>query len=206
VFNLPGSAGNRGPNYRDMFPTPPPPDSVPGCSEAGVLGVLPGIIGTMQALEVIKIIAGIGEPLSGRLLHFDALSMQSQTFILKRKPDNPLYNSGAIPELLRDYDEYCGTSLVKEISPDQLAAMRASGEPFELIDVREPEEYESRNIGGRLVPQGEVLDYADDLPTDRKVILHCKSGARSTRAIRMLEQQKGFTNLYNLTGGIDAIN
>ncbi len=205
VFNLPDTSGVRGPNYRDLFPTPPPADSVPGCSEAGVLGVLPGIIGTMQALEVIKVIAGIGEPLSGRLFHFDALSMQSQTFMLKRKPGNPLYNSAGAPLLLNDYDEYCGTSPVKEITPEQFEAMISSGENFELIDVREPEEYQTRNIGGKLVPQGEILNYADKLPADCKVILHCKSGARSIRAIRLLENLKGFKNLYNLKGGIVAI-
>ncbi len=203
VFNLPDAAGEPGPNYRDLFPTPPAPGTVPGCSEAGVLGVLPGIIGNMQALEVIKIIAGIGEPLSGRLFHFDALSMQSHTYTLKRNPANIANSTGS---LLRDYDDYCGTIKVREITPAEFASMQAAGEPFELVDVREKEEYDLRNLGGRLIPLSTILDHAAELPTDRKVILHCKSGARSARAIRLLEQQNGFTNLYNLSGGIDAIH
>jgi molybdopterin/thiamine biosynthesis adenylyltransferase/rhodanese-related sulfurtransferase len=209
VFNLRLKDGRRGPNYRDLYPSPPPPGLVPSCAEGGVLGVLPGIIGSMQALEVIKIITGLGEPLSGRLFLFDALQFETRTFRVSPRADNPI--SGSHPEIkaLVDYEQFCGMKAVeekpiKELSARELYDLQVRGEKFQLIDVREPHEYQIVQIGGELIPVGTITEHADQIRRDRKVILHCKSGARSARAIRELESKFGFENLYNLTGGILA--
>jgi adenylyltransferase/sulfurtransferase len=207
VFNYVDAKGERGPNYRDLYPTPPPPGLVPSCAEGGVLGVLPGIIGSLQALEVIKIITGVGEPLSGRFYTFDALQFESNTFRIKKRKDNPI--SGENPTItgLIDYEQFCGMRAIeekplKEITVKELYDLQVKGEPIQLIDVREPHEYEIANIGGELIPLSTILDNADAISRDKKVIVHCKVGGRSAKAIKELEETYGFTNLYNLKGGI----
>ncbi|HEV3222229.1 MAG TPA: molybdopterin-synthase adenylyltransferase MoeB [Puia sp.] len=209
VFNYVNRNGERGPNYRDLYPTPPPPGLVPSCAEGGVLGVLPGIIGSLQALEVIKVITGVGEPLSGRFYTFDALNFESRTFNIKRRDDNPVNGKNPTIHELIDYEQFCGMRAVeekpvKEITARDLYDWQVNGKPFKLIDVREPSEYQIAQIGGELIPLGKVADYANQIPREIDVVIHCKSGARSLKAIRELEEKFGFKNLYNLKGGILA--
>jgi sulfur-carrier protein adenylyltransferase/sulfurtransferase len=209
VFNYVNRKGERGPNYRDLYPTPPPPGLVPSCAEGGVLGVLPGIIGSLQALEVIKVITGVGEPLSGRFYTFDALNFESRTFNIKRRDDNPVNGKNPTIHELIDYEQFCGMraveeKTVKEITARDLYNWQVNGKPFKLIDVREPTEYQIAQIGGELIPLATVADHADLIPRDIDVVIHCKSGARSQKAIRELEDKFGFKNLYNLKGGILA--
>jgi len=210
VFNYVNEHGTLGPNYRDLYPTPPLPGLVPSCAEGGVLGVLPGIIGSIQALEVIKVITGVGEPLSGRLFNFDALSFQTRTFNLKRRADNPL--NGETPSItqLIDYEFFCGLKHpvaekpIKQISVHEFQNWQTLGEKFKLIDVREPHEYEVSNLGAELIPLATVAEHADRFSSDVKVVVHCRSGVRSAKAIRELEEKFGYENLYNLEGGILA--
>jgi adenylyltransferase/sulfurtransferase len=209
VFNYRDQQGNTGPNYRDLYPTPPPPGLVPSCAEGGVLGVLPGIIGSLQALEVIKVITGVGETLSGRFYIFDALNFESRTFTIKPREDNPINGKNPTIKELIDYEQFCGMRAVeekplKEITAKELYDWQVKGEKFQLIDVREPHEYDIVNIGGELIPVGSIGANGDRVDTDRKVVVHCKSGARSARAIRELEEKFGYNNLYNLKGGILA--
>jgi adenylyltransferase/sulfurtransferase len=208
VFNYRNANGDLGPNYRDLYPTPPPPGLVPSCAEGGVLGVLPGIIGSLQALEVIKVITGVGEPLAGRFYIFDALSFESRTFNISRRDDNPLNGKNPTITQLIDYEQFCGVKAietpVKEITPAALYELQVKGEPFQLIDVREPYEYDIVNIGAELMPLATVAEQADKISKDKPVIVHCKMGGRSAKAIRELEEKYGFTNLYNLKGGIIA--
>jgi adenylyltransferase/sulfurtransferase len=208
VFNYRFANGDLGPNYRDLYPTPPPPGLVPSCAEGGVLGVLPGIIGSLQALEVIKVITGVGEPLAGRFYIFDALSFESRTFNISRRDDNPLNGKNPTITQLIDYEQFCGVKAiekpVKEITPKELYDLQVKGEPFQLIDVREPYEYDIVNIGAELIPLATVEAQAGKISKDQPVIVHCKMGGRSAKAIRELEEKFGFTNLYNLKGGIIA--
>jgi sulfur-carrier protein adenylyltransferase/sulfurtransferase len=209
VFNYLDPQGNRGPNYRDLYPTPPPPGLVPSCAEGGVLGVLPGIIGSLQALEVIKVITGVGDTLSGRFYIFDALNFESRTFNIKRREDNPVNGQHPTITALIDYEQFCGMRAVegktlKEISVKELYDLQVKGEKIQLIDVREPHEYDIVNIGAELIPLATVADNAGKIAKDKKVIIHCKVGGRSAKAIRELEEKFGFTNLYNLKGGILA--
>jgi sulfur-carrier protein adenylyltransferase/sulfurtransferase len=209
VFNYRNAKGELGPNYRDLYPTPPPPGLVPNCAEAGVLGVLPGIIGSLQALEVIKVVTGVGEPLSGRFYTFDALTFESRIFKIKRNSANPLNGDNPTITQLIDYEEFCGLKkpveqTLKEITVDELYEWQVNGEEFQLIDVREPHEYDIVNIGAELIPLASVLESADKISRDKKVVLHCKMGGRSAKAIRELEEKFGFDNLYNLKGGILA--
>jgi len=215
VFNHVNQDGNRGPNYRDLFPEPPPPGLVPDCAEAGVLGVLPGIIGCLQASEVIKIITGIGQPLSGQLFLFDAQDFSTRKVNVNKNKDNPL--TGDNPEIteLIDYEAFCGVpsatngeeeteSDVPEVSVQQYKGWLEDDEDVQLIDVREPHEVEIAEMGGELIPLDTVLDNADKISRDKKVVVHCRSGARSAKAIRQLQEKYGFENLYNLEGGILA--
>lgn len=206
VFNYTNEEGEVGPNYRDLYPTPPPPGLVPSCAEGGVLGVLPGIIGSLQALEVIKIITGVGETLSGRFFIFDALSFESRTFKIKRNAANPLNGEHPTIKELIDYEQFCGVKAVekpiKEITAKELYDLQVRGEDIQLIDVREPHEYEIANIGAQLIPLATVSANAEKIDRNKKVIVHCKMGGRSAKAIRELEEKFGFTNLYNLKGGI----
>jgi len=209
VFNYVNSRGERGPNYRDLYPSPPPPGLVPSCAEGGVLGVLPGIIGSLQALEVIKVITGIGEPLSGRFYTFDALNFESRTFRIKRRDDNPVNGLNPSIRELIDYEQFCGMRAVeekpaKEISAQELYDWQVKGRKFKLIDVREPSEYKIVQIGGDLIPVNTIAEHIDQIPRDVDVVVYCKSGGRSLRAIRELEDQFGYRNLYNLKGGILA--
>lgn len=200
VFNYTNAIGVTGPNYRDLYPTPPPPGLVPNCAEGGVLGVLPGIIGSMQASEVIKVITGVGEPLSGRFFVFDALSFESRTLKISKRADSP-----AITALI-DYEQFCGVKAVekkiKEISVEEFLQWKDRGDDIQVIDVREPAEYEQANIGALLIPLGTVSVRASEITRDKKVVVHCKLGGRSAKAIIELEEKFGFTNLYNLKGGI----
>ena len=206
VFNYRNAKGELGPNYRDLYPTPPPPGLVPSCAEGGVLGVLPGIIGSLQALEVIKVITGVGEPLSGRFFIFDALNFETRTFNISKRADNPINGENPTIKALIDYEQFCGVKAVekpvKEITPEELYNWQVKGEKFQLIDVREPHEYEIVNIGAELIPLGTVSENADRISRDQKVVVHCKMGGRSAKAIRELEEKYGFENLYNLKGGI----
>lgn len=209
VFNYVNDKGERGPNYRDLYPTPPPPGLVPSCAEGGVLGVLPGIIGSLQALEVIKVVTGVGELLNGRFYIFDAMNFESRTFKIKRNPANPLNGTNPTIKELIDYEQFCGLktiekSSVKEITAGELYDLQVKGEPFQLIDVREPHEYDIVNIGAELIPLATVLTNADRIAKDKKVIVHCKVGGRSAKAIQELQDKFGFDNLYNLKGGILA--
>src|SRR5438128_5627723 len=196
-----------GPCYRCLFPEPPPPDSVPNCAEAGVLGVLPGIIGMLQAIEAIKMIVGVGESLVGRLLHFDALKARFRELNLRRDPECPV--CGENPTIFSpiDYEQFCGAwdeEAIPTMSAHELKQKMDTREPFELIDVRETFEYEIARIdGARLIPLGEIAERADELPRNRPIVIHCHSGRRSAEAVRLL-QQRGFGNIYNLEGGIDA--
>ena len=209
VFNYVNRQGERGPNYRDLYPTPPPPGLVPSCAEGGVLGVLPGIVGSLQALEVIKVITGIGEPLSGRFFTFDALNFENRTFNIKRRDDNPVNGKNPTIHELIDYEQFCGMRAVeekpvKEITVQELYDWQVKGKKFKLIDVREPYEYKIVQIGGDLIPLATVSEHADQIPRDIDVVVFCKAGVRSLKAIRELEEKFGFGNLYNLKGGILA--
>jgi sulfur-carrier protein adenylyltransferase/sulfurtransferase len=209
VFNYVNGRGERGPNYRDLYPTPPPPGLVPSCAEGGVLGVLPGIIGSLQALEVIKVITGIGETLSGRFYTFDALNFESRTFNIKRRDDNPVNGKNPTIHKLIDYEQFCGMraveeKAVKEITVGELYEWQVKGKSFKLIDVREPSEYKIVQIGGELIPLNTIADHVDQIPHDIDVVLYCKSGIRSLKAIRELEEKFGYNNLRNLKGGILA--
>jgi molybdopterin/thiamine biosynthesis adenylyltransferase/rhodanese-related sulfurtransferase len=196
-----------GPCYRCLFPEPPPPDSVPNCAQAGVLGVLPGIIGMLQAIETIKLIVGIGESLVGRLLHFDALKVKFRELNLRRDPECPV--CGENPTIFSpiDYEEFCGArdqDAIPTMSAHELKRKMDAHEPFELVDVREPFEYEIARIdGAKLIPLGEIAERANELQRERPIVVHCHTGRRSAEAVRLL-QQRGFANVYNLEGGIDA--
>jgi molybdopterin/thiamine biosynthesis adenylyltransferase/rhodanese-related sulfurtransferase len=206
VFNYRNSNGELGPNYRDLYATPPPPGLVPSCAEGGVLGVLPGIIGSLQALEVIKVVTGVGDVLSGRFFIFDALNFESRTFNLKRNPNNPLNGTNPSIKELIDYEQFCGLKTperaVKEISVQEVYDWQVRGEDFQFIDVREQHEYEIVNLGAELIPLGSVSQYAHRIDRHKKVVIHCKTGNRSAKAIRELEDKFDLKNLYNLKGGI----
>ena len=202
VFNF-----NNGPNYRDLFPTPPPPGLVPSCAEGGVLGVLPGIIGSIQASEVIKVGANIGEPLSGRLFLFDALAFTTRNLNIRKDPANPLTGKDPTITELIDYEEFCGLKSdnnMQTITVEELKELKDSGADFTLIDVREEHEYEAANLDGILIPLGSILDHLDQIPREGDVIMQCRSGGRSGNAIKILEQREGYDNLKNLEGGILA--
>lgn len=209
VFNYTDQEGNIGPNYRDLFPAPPPPGMVPSCAEGGVLGVLPGILGSLQANEVIKVITGVGETLSGRLFIFDALTFETRTLKIHRDPANPLNGESPTQTKLIDYDQFCGVphhegkSTVKEITVHQLHDLIQNQKDFQLIDVREAYEYDIANLNGELIPLKQLEDKVDGIATDKQVVVHCRSGKRSQQAIEQLEKH-GFANLFNLRGGILA--
>lgn len=211
VFNYTDAEGRKGPNYRDLFSAPPPPGLVPSCAEGGVIGVLPGILGSLQANEVIKVISGVGEPLSGRLFLFDALSFETRTLKVRKDENNPLTGANPSQNELIDYDHFCGMeegkaaeNAVKEITVQELKDWLDRREAFQLVDVREPYEYEIAQIGGELIPLKQVEEQLNRFSSERKVVVHCRSGKRSADAICLLEQKYGFRNLYNLKGGILA--
>jgi molybdopterin/thiamine biosynthesis adenylyltransferase/rhodanese-related sulfurtransferase len=198
-----------GPCYRCLFPEPPPPGLVPSCAEGGVLGVLPGLVGTIQATETIKLLLGIGEPLVGRLLLIDALATRFHTVRLRRDPACPACGTREIRELI-DYDEFCGVrgaaapedDAVPEIAPAELAERLRRDDDIDLIDVREPHEWEIARIpGARLIPLAAVPDAIGVLDPAREIVVHCKGGVRSAKAVRQL-RAAGFTRVWNLAGGI----
>jgi molybdopterin/thiamine biosynthesis adenylyltransferase/rhodanese-related sulfurtransferase len=202
-----------GPCYRCLFPEPPPPGAAPSCAEAGVLGVLPGIIGLIQATEALKLILGAGESLAGRLLHFDASKMKFREFNLRRDPECPV--CGDAPSIFEpiDYEQFCAgppadwfaaPEGVPTISVRELKTKMDNKEGLTLIDVREPYEYEIARIeGSRLIPLGELETHVSELPRSGPLILQCHSGGRSEQAVKIL-QEAGFGNAVNLEGGIDA--
>jgi sulfur-carrier protein adenylyltransferase/sulfurtransferase len=199
-----------GPCYRCLFPEPPPPGLVPSCAEGGVLGVLPGMIGTIQAAEAIKLVLGIGSSLAGRLLLVDALTMEFRTVKLRRDPDCPACGTRTLTQLI-DYDEFCGlrgehlsddSDAVEEITPAELAARMRAGADVDLIDVREPREWQFTHLeGARLVPLGTLADAIPTLDASREIVVMCRSGRRSADAVRQL-QAAGFRRVKNLAGGI----
>lgn len=212
VFNFLRDDGTRGPNYRDLFPEPPPPGLVPSCAEGGVIGVLPGILGSLQANEVIKVLAEIGNPLDGRLFIFDAASFETRVLKVSKNPKNPLNGDNPTQKELIDYEQFCGLKtttrnseeVVKSIDVFKLKSMIESKDDFQLIDVREPFEYEIANLNGDLMPKGSINKFVEKIAKDKKVVIHCRSGQRSADVILDLEEKYGYTNLYNLTGGILA--
>jgi molybdopterin/thiamine biosynthesis adenylyltransferase/rhodanese-related sulfurtransferase len=195
---------NEGPNYRDLYPEPPAPGSVPDCEQGGVLGVLPGVIGTLQANEVIKLIVGAAETLAGKLAILDLQTMELEVIAI---PDQ---NQRAAIRNLIDYDEFCGlrnneaAKKMKEVTVLELKAMMDAKEDFQLIDCREPHEADISEIGGELIPQGDIPHNIDKISRSKKVVIHCRSGSRSGNMVNWLEKNHGFTNLYNLKGGILA--
>ncbi|HJU68344.1 MAG TPA: molybdopterin-synthase adenylyltransferase MoeB [Gemmatimonadaceae bacterium] len=212
IFRFEGQASvfatQTGPCYRCLFPEPPPPGLVPSCAEGGVLGVLPGLIGTIQATETLKLLLGIGEPLVGRLLLVDALSSRFHTVRLRRDPQCAACGTRQIRELI-DYDQFCGAreteataDAVPEVTPVELAARLRRGDDIDLIDVREPHEWEIARIpGAQLVPLSAVGDAIATLDPEREIVVHCKGGVRSAKAARQL-RAAGFTRVWSLAGGI----
>jgi len=203
-----------GPCYRCLFPEPPPPGMVPTCAEGGVLGVLPGVIGVVQAIEAVKLVVGIGEPLLGRLIHFDALKMKFREFKVRRDPKCPVCSDSPTITGLIDYEEFCGIPQaraaedaeppVPEISVEDLKRKIDAGERFVLLDVREPFEAEIAALpGAKLIPLGELPSRMSELDSADEIVLFCKLGPRSALALRHL-QKAGFGKLHNLAGGIAA--
>ncbi|MGE5725461.1 MAG: molybdopterin-synthase adenylyltransferase MoeB [Acidobacteriota bacterium] len=200
-----------GPCYRCLYPEPPPPGLVPSCAEGGVLGILPGLVGVMQATEAIKLILGKGEPLIGRLLLVDALGMRFRELKLRKNPDCPACGIHPTVTKLIDYNEFCGirgeekpvASNVPEIQPEELKAKLDAGEDIFILDVREPHEYQICNLNGYLIPLGELPQRAHELDSSREIVAHCRSGVRSAKAVTFL-QQAGFRKVKNLAGGILA--
>lgn len=204
VFNFLEPDGTRGPNYRDLFPEPPPPEMVPSCSEGGVLGVLPGIIGTIQATEAIKIITGIGKTLSGRLLLYDALDFSVRTVNLRKDPSNPISGLNPTIKTLIDYEAFCNpvqATALPEISVQELKSLIDSRATFQLIDVREPSEVAIVSLLATHIPLKTITNTLGAIRKDVPVVIYCKSGGRSATAVRMLQQQ-GFSNVKSLSGGI----
>ncbi len=207
-----------GPCYRCLFPEPPPPGLVPSCAEGGVLGILPGTIGTLQATEAIKLILGIGQPMIGRMMLYDALNMTFDTIRLRKNPNCPVCSEHPTITELIDYEAFCGVPAhdrseykeknaqhnVRGINVHDLKARLEAGANVVIVDVREPHEWEISAIEGSLrIPKGQVVARAAEIPRDVEVVVQCKTGIRSRDAILML-QELGFTNLVNLVGGINA--
>ena len=216
IFRFEGQASvfyaEEGPCYRCLYPEPPPPGLVPSCAEGGVLGILPGSIGITQATETVKLILGIGEPLIGRLLLYDALGMSYREMKLRKDPNCPVCGENPTVTELIDYQEFCGIPQaaaaeqengVPEITVTELKQKMDSGDDVNVLDVREPHEYEVANIGVRLIPLGELPQRLAELDQSENFAIHCKSGARSAKAVKLL-QDAGFQNVYNVKGGITA--
>jgi adenylyltransferase/sulfurtransferase len=206
-------ATKNGPCYRCLYPEPPPPGLVPSCAEGGVLGVLPGVVGTIQATEAIKLILGAGEPLIGRLLLFDALQMKFRTLKLQKDRECPVCGEHPTVTKLIDYEQFCGITPATraadkgdvdaafETNVEDLKAHLDKGDVW-LLDVREPREFEIARIpGSTLIPLGELPKRLSEVPTDKDVIVHCKSGVRSAKAVNLLREH-GYTRVKNLKGGI----
>jgi adenylyltransferase/sulfurtransferase len=218
IFRFEGQASvfyaKAGPCYRCLFPEPPPPGLVPSCAEGGVLGVLPGTIGTIQATEVIKLILGIGNTLVGRLLLYDALSMTFEEVKLRKNPRCVICSETATLDHLIDYEEFCGVpghdretegqATQWDITATELAARLQKGNHLRIVDVREPHEWEISHIdGAQLIPLGALPERMHELDSAEEIVLQCKTGSRSMRALQML-YTAGFRKLKNLKGGINA--
>jgi sulfur-carrier protein adenylyltransferase/sulfurtransferase len=204
-----------GPCYRCLYPEPPPPGLVPSCAEGGVLGILPGIVGLIQANEVVKLVLGVGESLVGRLLLFDALSMKFKEMKLRKDPACPICGDNPTITELIDYEQFCGimpieesgNDMEKEIAVEQVKQMLDKKHVFKLIDVREPSEYSICKIEwASLIPLGDIeaadISLLDELNPDDEIVLHCKAGVRSMKALKVLEKM-GFHNLKSMRGGIN---
>jgi adenylyltransferase/sulfurtransferase len=207
VFGAPA-----GPCYRCLYPEPPPPGLVPSCAEGGVLGVLPGIVGSLQAMETIKLILGVGESLAGRLLLFDALAMRFRELKVRQNPACPICGENRTITKLIDYEEFCGirgeeapavTTGIPEITPRELKTRLDRGDDLFILDVREPHEYQICNIHGHLIPLGDLPKRVSELDSSREIVAHCRSGKRSADAVEFL-QKAGFKKIWNLKGGILA--
>ena len=218
IFRFEGQASvfatEEGPCYRCLYPEPPPPGLVPSCAEGGVLGILPGLVGVIQATEVIKLILGKGAPLIGRLLLVDALNMRFRELKLRKNPECPVCGTNPTVTKLIDYDHFCGIvpetpqeknmkNGIPQITVKEFKARRDSGEDIFLLDVREPYEYQIAQIGGTLIPQNDVPNRLAEIPRDREIVVQCRSGARSQRIAKLLKQS-GYTQVVNLAGGILA--
>jgi molybdopterin/thiamine biosynthesis adenylyltransferase/rhodanese-related sulfurtransferase len=205
VFNQKdGETGSYGPNYRDLFPKPPAPNAVPSCAQGGVLGAMAGIIGSMQANEVLKLITGVGTSLSGRLFILDSLNFETQTIKLAKGTSRQ-----EIKELI-DYEAFCNMAEdyspfdVNEVSVQELDKMLKEGKDIQLIDVRTEFEHHIANLGGKIIPLEEIVNHVDEIDREKPVVMYCKVGIRSTEAILHLQNIYKFNNLYNLKGGINA--
>jgi MoaD family protein len=217
IFRFDGQASvfavKGGPCYRCLYPEPPPPGLVPSCAEGGVLGVLPGVIGIIQATEAIKLILGTGQPLIGRLLLYDALQMRFRELKLRRDPDCPVCGDHPTIKALVDYEAFCGIAPAQtqpaaagmpEVTAEELKRQLDRGENVFVLDVREPNEYQICKItGSKLIPLGELPARVSELDRDRDLVVHCKMGGRSAKAVALL-QERGFTRVRNLKGGILA--
>jgi sulfur-carrier protein adenylyltransferase/sulfurtransferase len=207
VFGYP-----EGPCYRCLYPEPPPPGLVPSCAEGGVLGVLPGIVGTIQAAETLKLIIGKGQPLVGRLLLFDALAMKFRELKLRKNPECPVCGKNPTVTKLIDYVEFCGirgeeapstVTNIPEMTPRELKARLDKGDDLYILDVREPHEFQICHLNGNLIPLGELPRRVHELDSSREIVAHCRSGKRSADAVEFL-QKAGFRKIWNLKGGILA--
>jgi molybdopterin/thiamine biosynthesis adenylyltransferase/rhodanese-related sulfurtransferase len=218
IFRFEGQASvfatKEGPCYRCLYPEPPPPGLVPSCAEGGVLGILPGLVGVIQATEAIKLILGQGEPLIGRLLLVDALNMHFRELKLRKNPDCPVCGTNPTVTELIDYDQFCGilppapatenlNNGVPQISVTDYKRKRDQAEDIYLLDVREPHEFQIANLGGHLIPLGDLPSRIAELDPNREIVVHCKMGGRSQKAAEIL-QQAGFKKVQNLAGGITA--
>jgi len=218
IFRFEGQASvfgmEEGPCYRCLYPEPPPPGLVPSCAEGGVLGILPGLLGVIQATEVIKLILGKGNPLIGRLLLVDALGMRFRELKLRKNPECPVCGENPTVKELIDYQQFCGImpeskeekavkNGIPQISVKELKRRRDAGETVFLLDVREPYEYQIAQIGGTLIPQSDVPQRLNEIPRDREIIVQCRSGARSQKIAEFLKQS-GYSQVVNLAGGILA--
>jgi len=218
IFRFEGQASvfatKEGPCYRCLYPEPPPPGLVPSCAEGGVLGILPGLVGVIQATEVIKLILGKGNPLIGRLLLVDALGMRFRELKLRKNPECPVCGDNSTVKELIDYEHFCGIipeskeekavkNGIPQLSVKDLKRRIDEGEDVFILDVREPYEYQIAQIGGKLIPQNDVPQRLTEIPRDREIIVQCRSGARSQRIAEFLKQS-GYPKVVNLAGGILA--
>ncbi len=215
IFRFEGQASvfatEYGPCYRCLYPEPPPPGLVPSCAEGGVLGILPGLVGVIQATETIKLILGQGDSLAGRLLLVDALGMKFRELKLRKNPDCPVCGTHRTITALIDYDQFCGIrgqeepagNDVPSISVEELKKKLDAKADVFILDVREPHEYQICNLKGYLIPVGDLPKRVNELDSSREIIAHCKMGGRSAKAVNFL-RRAGFTKVYNLTGGIVA--
>ncbi len=215
IFRFEGQASvlatKEGPCYRCWYPEPPPPGLVPSCAEGGVLGILPGLVGVIQATETVKLILDKGEPLIGRVLLVDALGMRFRELKLRKNPDCPVCGTHPTITRLIDYQEFCGirgeeapvTTKVPEIQPEELKQRLDAGEDIFILDVREPHEFQICNLNGYLIPLGDLPKRVHELDSIREIVAHCRSGVRSAKAVDFL-RQAGFRKVKNLAGGVLA--